>query len=134
MRAFRLGEWVVQPGLNQIACNDRISHVRPRVMDLLVFLVDHADQVVSKNELLEHVWGAKFVAESSLTTAVSEIRRAFEDDARDPWLLETIAKRGYRLIAPPYEITGPDAVAQHTPAQACGSSMCATGRLATSCS
>jgi DNA-binding winged helix-turn-helix (wHTH) protein/tetratricopeptide (TPR) repeat protein len=99
--AFRLGDWVVQPDLNQVSRDGRVNHLRPRVMDLLVFLADRAGQVVSKDDLLEHVWGAKFVAESSLTTALTELRQVFEDDSRRPWLLETIPKRGYRLITTP---------------------------------
>jgi DNA-binding winged helix-turn-helix (wHTH) protein/TolB-like protein len=99
--AFRLGEWTVRPRLNLISRGGRDVHLRARVMDLLAFFVEHTGEVLSKDDILNHVWGAKFVAESSLTTALTEIRQAFEDDAHHAWLIETIPKRGYRLIATP---------------------------------
>ena len=111
--AFRLGEWIVHPRLNQISRGGRVAHLRARVMELLVFFAEHPGEVLSKDEILEHVWGAKFVAESSLTTALTEIRQAFEDDARHPWLIETIAKRGYRLIPAPDTLTAPTVERAH---------------------
>src|SRR5262245_9199526 len=67
-------------------------------MDLLTYLAAHAGEVVSKERLLNDVWGAQSVSESALTRTVTELRQALGDDADEPRLLETIPKRGYRLI------------------------------------
>ena len=99
-QAFRIGDWQVEPLLGRISKEGRMVHLRAKVMDLLVFLVERAGQVVSKDELLNGVWGTEFVSESALTRVVTELRQAFGDDVERPWLIETIPKRGYRLIAP----------------------------------
>ena len=99
-QAFDLGDWHVEPLLGRASKGDRVVHLRAKVMDLLVFLVERAGQVVSKDQLLNGVWRAEFVSESALTRVVTELRQAFGDDVDCPWLIETIPKRGYRLIAP----------------------------------
>ncbi len=109
---FRLGEWLIQPSLNRAAKGSRVAHLRPMLMDLLVVLADHAGQVVSKDEILEKVWGVRYVGESALARSVGELRRVFEDDPDHPRVIETIAKRGYRLLAPvTFEGCEPEAAA-----------------------
>jgi DNA-binding winged helix-turn-helix (wHTH) protein len=68
-------------------------------MDVLVELAAHAGRVVAKEHLIHTLWSREFLAESVLTRAVAELRRLLEDDARAPRYIETIPKRGYRLIA-----------------------------------
>src|SRR5262245_37065934 len=68
-------------------------------MDLLVFLANTGGRVVSKEELIDAVWDGRFIADTTLTRAVADLRRALGDDRRSPHYIETIAKRGYRLIA-----------------------------------
>jgi hypothetical protein len=63
--------------------------------------------VCSKDEVIEAVWARKFISETTLTRAVAELRRFLDDDARDPRLIETIPKRGYRLVAPVEWIDAP---------------------------
>jgi len=70
------------------------------VMDLLVYLAVHAGEVVSREQLLDDVWGNTEVVEHVLTRAISELRRILADDAEEPRYIETIRKRGYRLVAP----------------------------------
>ena len=67
-------------------------------MDLLTYLAAHPGEVVSKERLLDDLWGSRMVSESALTRTVTELRQALGDDAEAPHLLETIPKRGYRLI------------------------------------
>lgn len=99
-QAFRLGDWQIEPMVGRASKGDRVVHLRAKVMDLLVFLVEREGQVVSKDELLNGVWHTEYVSESALTRVVTELRQAFGDDVERPWLIETIPKRGYRLIAP----------------------------------
>jgi TolB-like protein/Tfp pilus assembly protein PilF len=97
--AFRLGEWVVEPSLNQVTKGTHVAHLRPLTMDLLVLLADHPGQVVSKDEILRDVWQSKYVDESVLARSVGDLRRLFGSEARRSEVIETIPKRGYRLLA-----------------------------------
>jgi len=96
---FRLGDWVVRPSLNRIERASQVVRLEPKVMDLLVYLARHAGRVVPKAQLIDHVWQTEFIAESALTRAVGELRRGLGERAREPRYLETITKRGYRVIA-----------------------------------
>lgn len=96
---FHLGGWLVQPAQCRLSKDGRTVQVRAKVMDLLAYLASRQGQVVSKDDLLNDVWGALSVSESALTRTVTELRHALDDDADHPQWLETIAKRGYRLIA-----------------------------------
>ena len=97
---FRLGPWLVQPSLNSVSRNDTSVHLTPKVMEVLVCLAEHAGEPVSKETLLQTIWPDTFVSEDVLKGSISELRRVFEDDAKQPRIIQTIAKRGYRLIAP----------------------------------
>ncbi|HKI00777.1 MAG TPA: winged helix-turn-helix domain-containing protein [Thermoanaerobaculia bacterium] len=96
-----LAEWRVQPSLNRLTRGDVTVRIEPKLMDVLLFLVRHAGQVVSKDAIAGAVWPELFITESVITRAIAGLRRAFEDDVRAPRFIETIAKRGYRLLIPP---------------------------------
>jgi serine/threonine-protein kinase len=97
--AFRLGDWLVQPDLGRISHGEEVVHLRPQLMDLLVFLAQRAGELASKQEILDEVWPEEFVAESALTRCIAELRQALGDEAAQPRYIETVPKRGYRLIA-----------------------------------
>jgi TolB-like protein/Tfp pilus assembly protein PilF len=69
-------------------------------MEVLLCLARHAGETVVKETLFQAVWPDTFVTDDVLTHAILELRRAFDDDARKPRIIETIPKRGYRLVAP----------------------------------
>jgi len=96
---FHLGEWFVEPSLNRVSRGDTARHLRPRLMDLLVFLAAHAGDVVTKDQILDGVWQQRFVAESVLSRSIADLRQLLDDDAERPRFIETVPKRGYRLIA-----------------------------------
>ncbi len=98
--AFRLDGWLVEPSLNRFAHGGAVVHVRPQLVDLLVCLAARPGQVVSKDRLLSTVWCDRFVAETAVGRCVCELRGLLEDDAREPRIIETVAKRGYRLMVP----------------------------------
>src|SRR5579872_2227602 len=100
---FQLEGWVVSPQLNSLRCADRMVRVEPKVMQVLVCLADSAD-VVSKEKLMQTVWADTFVTDDVLTRSISELRKAFEDDRKNPRYIQTIPKGGYRLIAPVEEV------------------------------
>ena len=96
---FHVGPWLAQPARNLIRAQAIARHLEPQVMDLLVFLANTGGRVVSKEELIDGVWDGRFIADTTLTRAVADLRRALGDDQRSPHYIETIPKRGYRLIA-----------------------------------
>lgn len=75
-----------------------------RVFDTLAVLINHRDRIVSKEELLRRVWPDTAVSEDSLTQCISLLRKALGDDPAQPKVITTIARRGYRFIAPIDEI------------------------------
>lgn len=99
--ALRLGGWRVQPSLNRLQRGTTTVRVEPKLMDVLVFLAGCAGEVVSKDRIAAAVWPGVFVTDSVVTRAIAGLRRALEDDARAPRYIETIAKRGYRLLVTP---------------------------------
>jgi DNA-binding winged helix-turn-helix (wHTH) protein len=96
---FRLDGWLVQPSLDRVTRGDVAIRIRPQLMDVLVCLAARAGRMVTREELLATVWSDRFVVESGLTRCVSELRQTLGDSARQPRIIETIPKRGYRLIA-----------------------------------
>ncbi|MEM6796608.1 MAG: winged helix-turn-helix domain-containing protein, partial [Acidobacteriota bacterium] len=68
-------------------------------MKTLALLISRPGRLVTKEEFLERVWGGDAVEEGSLASSISEIRGVLGDDAREPRYIETLPKRGYRLIA-----------------------------------
>lgn len=78
----------------------RPCHVEPKAFDVLAHLVRSHGRVVTKDELLESVWGHRFVSESALTTRIKALRRVLGDDGRDQRVIRTARGRGYEFIAP----------------------------------
>jgi TolB-like protein/DNA-binding winged helix-turn-helix (wHTH) protein/Tfp pilus assembly protein PilF len=97
---FQVGRWLVQPQLNSISGSGKTLHVEPKAMQVLVYLADHAGDVMPKERIIQTVWADTFVTDDVLTRAISELRKAFEDDPHEPRVIQTIPKGGYRLIAP----------------------------------
>jgi len=97
---FRVGPWLVKPSLNTISRNGTTLRLEPKVMEVLVCLAGRPGEAFPKETLLQTVWPDTFVSEDVLKRCISELRRVFEDDAREPRIIETIPKRGYRLVAP----------------------------------
>jgi DNA-binding winged helix-turn-helix (wHTH) protein/cbb3-type cytochrome oxidase subunit 3 len=97
---FRVGEWLVRPRLNAIDYQENTIHLEPKVMRVLVELARQAGEVVTRQQLRETVWQDVFVGEDVLVRAISELRRAFQDDPRTQHTIQTVPKVGYRLVAP----------------------------------
>jgi DNA-binding winged helix-turn-helix (wHTH) protein len=97
---FFVDDWLVQPTLGRVSRGDKTLRLRPQLMDVLVCLASGHGRTVGKQELLDRVWDSRFVASSAIARAVAELRQAFGDDARQPRIIQTIPKRGYRIIAP----------------------------------
>jgi len=96
---FRVDDWLVEPSLNRISRAGNVVQLESKAMDVLVYLAGRAGELVSRSELQDAVWQTEFVSYYTIASRVSELREALGDDARDPRYVETIPKRGYRLIA-----------------------------------
>ncbi len=97
---FYLGDTFVEPLRCVIKVGQEERHVEPQVMSLLLHLATHPGQVVTREELLQVVWPDCFVNDGALSKAVSILRKALGDQARNPQYIQTIPKVGYRLIVP----------------------------------
>jgi TolB-like protein/DNA-binding winged helix-turn-helix (wHTH) protein len=102
---FQIGDWLVEPDLNKISRDGGNKTLPPRVMDLLVYMQSQVGEVVSHDDIIEHVWDGAHVTESSVYTSINELRVALGDHKEAPKYIETISKRGYRLI--PHATTVP---------------------------
>src|SRR6202035_609479 len=73
-------------------------HVEPQVFDLLVYLVENRDRVVSKDDLIAAVWGGRIVSDSTLTSRINAARKAVGDSGDKQNLIRTIARKGLRFV------------------------------------
>lgn len=99
-QAFRVGEFEVLPLEGRILAGDRVERLRPKAMDVLCLLAATPGDVVERDTILSEVWGRTAVTDEPLTATVGELRRVLGDRRGESRYIETIPKRGYRLIAP----------------------------------
>jgi WD40 repeat protein len=97
---FYVGEWLVEPEQNRLARGSESVKVDPKAVQVLSFLADHPNEILTKEQIIGSVWDGTFVSDEVLTTAIWGLRKALGDDAREPRYIQTIPRRGYRLIAP----------------------------------
>ncbi len=96
---FRIGSVLVQPDVLMISLDGNETALEPRMMEVLVALAEHAGEVVSAEQLLIEVWRGTFYGDNPVHKAIAYLRKLFGDDLKSPRYIETIRKRGYRLIA-----------------------------------
>ncbi len=97
---FRIGDWIVYPRENVLArAGERVA-IEPRAMETLEFLAYHAGAVVSADRLLAECWPNIEIGDNPVHKAIAQLRKAMGDQASSPRYIETIRKRGYRLLAP----------------------------------
>lgn len=109
VKPFEVGEWRAHPSLNRLTRGADEVRVEPKVMQVLEALAEVPGHVVTREELVAKVWPGVFVSDDVLHRAIRELRRAFGDDSTKPRYVETIRKRGYRLIAPVRKDDAPSA-------------------------
>lgn len=112
---FRIGDCLIEPRQNRILRGGAEVRLEPKVMDVLVCLAEHAGEVVSRDTLNAQVWRDVVVTDQAVTNCISGLRQHLGDDRTTHRVIETIPKRGYRLVAP-VELPAPAAVPQSTAA------------------
>ena len=95
---YRIGDWLIHPRINSMEKDGETVHLEPKVMQVLLALASEPGEVVTRERLRTIVWPDVFVGEDVLIRAISELRRAFSDDPREPNVIQTVPKVGYRLI------------------------------------
>jgi DNA-binding winged helix-turn-helix (wHTH) protein len=97
---FRVGDFLIRPKTRELIGPSGTVRLKPRSMDVLVDLSQHAGNLRTREEVLAAVWGDIAIGEEVLTHCIWELRTAFGDNRRDPRFIETLHRSGYRLIAP----------------------------------
>ncbi len=102
--SHRIGEWHFHPASGELRRGAEARRLEPRAARTLELLCEARGGVVSHEQLIQEVWSGRTLSDNSVAVVVGQLRRALGDDARDPRLIETIPKRGYRLIGQPWKV------------------------------
>jgi len=97
--ALCVGDFRVDPALDEISRDGATVKLEPRAMRVLLCLAEHAGQVVSVDQLLNAVWKDVVVTPDSVYQAVAGLRRALGDTSKEPAYIANVMRRGYRLVA-----------------------------------
>jgi DNA-binding winged helix-turn-helix (wHTH) protein len=96
---YRFGEFVLDPDRRTLCRADSAVSLTPKAFDVLLFLAQNPNRLVTKEELLQAVWSDAFVEEGNLTQYISHLRKALGDNSEDTRLIVTIARKGYQFTA-----------------------------------
>jgi len=112
---YRFGEFVLDPAKRTLSRADSSVFLTPKAFDVLFVLVQNPNRLITKEELLEAVWGGTLVEEGNLTQYISHIRKALNDSSEDARLIVTIPRKGYQFagdvaVSEPAELAQPAAV------------------------
>ena len=107
-RKIRVGDWTLDSSLNQISGAGGTVVLTPLAARVLKYLAEHPGQVISNDELIENLWQRRMVGDSPVYRVIADLRHALQDDASRPRYIQTVRKRGYRLLAPVEWLDGSD--------------------------
>ena len=115
---FRFGDHVLDIERRELRRGTEAVALEPQVFDLLVYLVHNRNRVVSKDDLIDSVWGGRIVSESALTTRLNAVRKAVGDSGAAQGLIRTVPRRGVRFIGEVSEDAEPPPRIEPSPAAA----------------
>nr|CAM58095.1 transcriptional regulator [uncultured marine microorganism] len=95
---FELGPWTVIPERGLLRQGTVKEHLEPMVMDVLMVLASHQGSVVTREQLVDAVWDGRFVADEAIVAKIATLRHKLGDHAKNPTYIETVPRRGYRLM------------------------------------
>lgn len=96
---FRFGAYDLDTAKMDLSCDGRPVPVEPQVFAVLAHLVQNADRVVGKDELVDRIWDGRAISDGALASRINAARRAIGDSGRDQALIRTLPKRGFRFVA-----------------------------------
>ena len=111
---FSFGDYALDIDRRELRRGSELVPIGPQVFDLLVYLLKNRERVVSKDDLIEGVWGGRIVSESTLTSHINAVRKAVGDSGDEQHLIRTIARKGFRFVGdisearPPVRHDGPN--------------------------
>jgi DNA-binding winged helix-turn-helix (wHTH) protein/TolB-like protein len=108
---YRFDDFVVDPETWRLSRGGHEIHLKPVVLKLLIYLIANRGRLVTRQELMDTVWGDTVISESALTKAIARLRKALGDDSASHLYLETVHSRGYRFVADIEEVESQDQVA-----------------------
>jgi TolB-like protein len=94
---YVFGDYALDPNRRELTRNAEAIAIGPKVFDLLLFLMQNRERVVSKDELLDAVWAGRIVSESTLTSHINAVRKAIGDSGEEQRLIRTVARKGFRF-------------------------------------
>ena len=100
---FRFGDHCLDSDRRELRRRGALVALEPQVFDLLVYLVQNRDRVVSKDDVLEGVWGGRIVSESAVTSRLTAVRKAIDDTGGAQRLIRTVPRKGIRFIGVVHE-------------------------------
>ena len=112
---YRIGAFELDVPRVELRRHGKPLAVPPLVFEVLRYLVEHRERVVPKGELLDELWGHRFVSESTLATRVKGARKLLGDDGRSQTMIRTVRGRGYQFVGPVENPGGADVVAEESP-------------------
>jgi len=95
---FSFGDHVLDLDRRELRRGAELVALEPQVFDLLVYLVQNSDRVVSKDDMLAKIWSGRIVSESTLTSRISALRRAIGDSGEAQRLIRTVPRKGLRFV------------------------------------
>src|ERR1044071_8728902 len=96
---FRLGDWLVDPSADSMSRDGTTVKVDGRHMRVLLLLAKHAGEIVSVQQIEDEVWRNEIVTQNSIHQAIAQLRKGLGDNRKAPRYIETVARKGYRLVA-----------------------------------
>lgn len=96
---IKIGDWVVDPLAGEISSSDGKQHLEPKVMQVLTYLAAHPGDVLTRDEILNAVWGPQAVSDEPLTRCIKDLRKVLRDSPTDAQYIRTIPKIGYMMVA-----------------------------------
>ena len=123
---FLFADHTLDTDRRELRCDSQLIAVEPQVFDLLTYLVENRERVVTKDDLIASVWGGRIVSDSTLTSRINAARKAVGDSGVDQMLIRTVARKGLRFVgnvrvqsesAEQAQATGPAPVQSHEPAR-----------------
>lgn len=98
-KCYRFGDYTLDVGRRELACSAEPVAVERKVLDLLIYLIEHRERMVHKDELQDAVWPGTIVTETALSRAIMKARRAVNDNADEQAVIKTVHGQGYRFVA-----------------------------------
>ncbi len=105
-RIYSFGEWQLDTRLSELRCAGKPLTLEPKVFDVLLYLIEHRERVVSHEELMQHVWSGQPIRDATLVRCIRAARRAIGDNGRVQRCIKTLRHRGYRFVVPVEEGVG----------------------------